>query len=127
MPVKPENRGRYPADWKAIVARIRERSGNCCEGTPMFPDCRIPNGAFKVKSTGEWTLNEDEAFAISELGDVVRVVLTTAHMDHVPEHCEDSNLRHLCQRCHLAWDHEHHQRNARATRRGRRALGDLFE
>lgn len=31
MPIKPENRRRYPKDWKAIVAAVRVRSGGRCE------------------------------------------------------------------------------------------------
>jgi len=31
MPIRPENRARYPKNWPEIVARIRERSGNRCE------------------------------------------------------------------------------------------------
>lgn len=41
MPIKPENRARYPANWDEIVAQVRERSGNRCEGSPAFPDCRV--------------------------------------------------------------------------------------
>lgn len=37
MPIKPENRGRYPADWSEIRARILARSGHCCE------QCRVAN------------------------------------------------------------------------------------
>ncbi|MFW6031668.1 MAG: hypothetical protein ACOC9T_03665, partial [Myxococcota bacterium] len=55
-----------------------------------------------------------------------RVVLTVAHLDHVPEHCEPENLRAMCQRCHLSYDAQHHARNARATRRAGRACGELF-
>lgn len=55
-----------------------------------------------------------------------KVVLTVAHLDHTPENCADENLKDMCQACHLAYDHEHHQRNARATRRARKADGDLF-
>lgn len=31
MPIKPENRGRYPKDWKQIRERILLRAGNRCE------------------------------------------------------------------------------------------------
>lgn len=31
MPIRPENRERYPADWKAISAAIKARAGNRCE------------------------------------------------------------------------------------------------
>jgi hypothetical protein len=107
MPIKPENRARYPANWKSIVAQVRERSGNRCEGSPRWPECRAENGE-PHPETGS------------------KVVLTTAHLDHVPENCDLSNLRHWCQRCHLVYDAEHHAQNARETRRARKAIGDMF-
>ncbi|WP_027815186.1 hypothetical protein [Paraburkholderia bannensis] len=39
MPIKPENRGRYPSNWKQIRAQILERAGNCCE------QCKVRNHA----------------------------------------------------------------------------------
>jgi len=32
------------------------------------------------------------------------VVLTVAHLDHTPEHCDDANLKAWCQRCHNTYD-----------------------
>lgn len=90
MPIKPENRNRYPTDWKKIRERILARAGNRCEF------CGIENH----------TLNERGKM----------VVLTIAHLDHTPENCTDSNLRALCQRCHLSYDARHHAENARKTR-----------
>lgn len=107
MPIRPENKARYPKNWKEIVAAVRERSGNRCEGSPDFPDCRAENGK-PHPVTGS------------------KVVLTTAHLDHVPEHCDLSNLRHWCQRCHLVYDAEHHAETARQTRRSRLAISELF-
>lgn len=49
------------------------------------------------------------------------------HADQYPENCDDDNLRAWCQRCHLAYDAEHHRANASATRRARKAIGDLFD
>ena len=54
MPIKPENRGRYPANWKEIRAAILERADNKCEF------CGIENYAVRDGS---------------------RVVLTIAHLD----------------------------------------------
>lgn len=107
MPIKPENRARYPGNWKAIVAAVRERSGNRCEGSPKWPDCRAANGE-QHPATGS------------------RVVLTTAHLDHQPENCDMANLRHWCQRCHLNYDHDHHRANAQATRRAKAGTLELF-
>ena len=35
------NRARYPKDWEAISASIRERAGNRCE----WPGCGVEQGA----------------------------------------------------------------------------------
>ncbi|MBX3588752.1 MAG: hypothetical protein KF796_19140 [Ramlibacter sp.] len=121
MPIKPENRHRYPANWPEIVDQVRERSGDRCEGSPAFPDCRRPNGWLLNKTTGELTNDGSlaEAWQLADGDKVVRIVLTTAHLDHVPEHCDLTNLRHWCQRCHLAYDQEHHLQTAYMARKAR--------
>jgi len=53
-------------------------------------------------------------------------VLTVAHLNHEPLDVRDENLKALCQRCHLRYDIEHHQANARRTRRAKKAHGELF-
>lgn len=107
MPIRPENRSRYPANWKEIVDQVRERSGNRCEGSPDYPDCRAANGE-QHPETGS------------------KVVLTTAHLDHVPEHCALSNLKHWCQRCHLHYDREHHAQTRYRVKREAAATSDMF-
>lgn len=128
MPIRPENRHRYPSDWKQIRARILERAGNRCEGSPASPDCRAKNGWYRNRTTGELTDNEMQVETWTAVdGDrATRIVLTIAHLDHTPENCDPSNLRAWCQRCHLAYDHMHHQRNASRTRKVGKAAGDLF-
>ncbi|WP_412027892.1 HNH endonuclease [Deinococcus yunweiensis] len=98
MPISAENRKRYPSEWKDIAQRIRDRAGNCCEGSPAYPDCRAQNG---------------EAHPVTGS----RVILTVAHLDHMPEHNDPSNLRALCQRCHNTYDSAHRAAN-RARGRG---------
>ena len=96
MPIKAENRAKYPPTWKAIRAVILERAGNNCEGSPLYPECRVRNYSLHPV-TGS------------------RVILTVAHLDHNPENCELTNLRAWCQRCHLAYDRDAHLRNAKKT------------
>lgn len=107
MPIKPENRNRYPRDWKAIRMAVLERAGGCCEGSPAYPDCRAKNGA-PHPVTGS------------------RVVLTVAHLDHTPETRELAQLRAWCQRCHLTYDAPIHVANARRTRAKRRRVVSSF-
>lgn len=109
MPIRPENRSRYPSDWKAISLRIRTRAGWICEGAPgIYDDCRAVHGE-PHPVTGS------------------HVVLTVAHLDHTPENVADDNLKALCQRCHLTYDAKHHAVNAAATRRRKAGILDLFE
>lgn len=104
MPIKPQNKHRYPANWDQIRAEILERAGHCCEGSPAYPECRAAN-----------YLTHPVTFS--------RVVLTIAHLDHNPENCDSGNLRAWCQRCHLRYDLEHHIKNARRTRQEKQRTG----
>lgn len=126
MPIRPENRSRYPANWRALREEVMRRAGNACEGSPRYPDCRVPNGAYRNVVTEAWT--HDPAVIADWLrhGQAsVCVVLTCAHFDHVVEHCAFDNLRAWCQRCHLTHDSKQHAQTAYATRRRGRAM-DLF-
>lgn len=111
MPIKPENRARYPKNWKTeVVPRIRARSGNRCECTG---ECGITHSIQPPEAT---TLR---CLAINGLPNPITgsiVVLTVAHLNHTPEDCRDEVLLHMCQGCHLRYDRDHHQRNARVTR-----------
>lgn len=137
MPIKPEKRALYPKDWPAISQRIRfERAKGRCE------QCGAPHGKVIARGEGEhrgtYMLADGTVHDASDgtrLGRArmseyqsrwVAVVLTVAHLDHDPTNSSDDNLRALCQRCHLAYDAAHHAANAAATRRARRATGDLF-
>jgi len=96
MPIRPENRDRYlkPKAWKALRVTILARAGNVCE----WEGCGAVNGQPHPK-TGS------------------KVVLTVAHLDHMPENNDPGNLRASCQKCHNSWDAAH-----RAAGRKARAL-----
>ena len=138
MPIKPENRARYPKDWPPIRAAILERAGHKCE------KCKAPNRTRIARGTGDddgtYMLDTADVYCAEtgrhlcqcrmsdyEVGRMVDVVLTIAHLDHVPENCAPENLRAWCQRCHLRYDQQHHQANAQATRMARMAVADLFD
>ena len=129
MPIKPENVHRYPPDWEDIRSQVLMRAGHRCE----WPGCGVPN-----HSVGYWErerfvivnvdLLEPRAYgAIAQYGHrLIRVVLTVAHLDHTPEHCELSNLRAWCQRHHLRYDLEHHRTTAYMTRHALAGDVELF-
>jgi len=139
VPIKPENRSRYPGNWPEIRERILARASNRCEQCSVANGDMIVRGIDKDAGTFQRFEGDGEVYAADDgklLGYCkaseycgckwTKVVLTIAHLDHAPENCADDNLKALCQRCHLAYDASHHAETARATRRSRKAIGDLF-
>ena len=122
MPIRPENKARYPKDWKSISRRIRERAGNKCE------NCGVKNGAFRNNTTGEVTTNlmQVETWDLCDGDKTARIVLTVAHLDHQPENCSDENLKAWCQRCHNRYDAPTRRLGIRERARSVKAAGDLF-
>jgi hypothetical protein len=94
MPIRPENRHRYPKDWALRSRFVRfVRAQNRCEW------CGADNGQ-PHPVTGS------------------RVVLTTAHVyDDRPEAASLLNLAALCQLCH-----NRHDAKARRERRRVRTI-----
>lgn len=147
MPIKPENRARYPKDWPAISRQAKERAGWRC----VHPGCTAHQYAvgFWVQEFGgrwvwkcEWP--RDSGFIGQSYADArevaagidwangecgpkpVVIVLTVAHLNHQPEDCRPENLAPMCQRHHLAHDLDHHRRTAYATRKAAAQTPDLF-
>jgi len=126
MPINPELKHLYPADWKAISQRIRfARAKGRCES------CDVPHGWFRALNG--WVLDPMLA-AIGLLGAVAafemklsKIILTTAHLDHDPTNNDENNLAALCQRCHLAHDLQHHLTSRRINREKATGQGRLFE
>lgn len=113
MPIRPENRARYPKDWKEISARIRfERAGGRCE---CAGECGGDHGSTCAALHGE---------PHPDTGSIV--VLTVAHLDHEPENCDDDNLKAMCQRCHNRYDAAMRRAGIRSRERAKMADGDLF-
>lgn len=120
----------YPANWKEIRASILLRADNRCE------KCRRPNGVVvMVGKTGIWKRLDawywfgSDGFRIGNPDDyydnhegtnpgyhAAKTILTISHQDHDPRNNDPSNLRALCQRCHLVHDAKEHANNARKTR-----------
>ena len=99
MPIRPENKARYPKNWKQIRQKILERADNKCEF------CGVENHSLRYR------VSEKDGLEIP-----TRVVLTIAHLDHTPENCDPSNLRALCQRCHNRYDAEHRKQTRSHTK-----------
>jgi hypothetical protein len=117
----PWDRDRYPSNWEEIVQAIAVRSRGCCE---CSGECEKHSGSCRA-------LNHEAHPNTGAL-----VILTTAHLWRGPcrDHhdagikCGDpAHLKHMCQRCHLAYDRELHTHNARVTRFRSKAHSDLFD
>ena len=115
MPIRPENRNRYPPSWREISQSIRfERAkGRCeCEGecgeAHIYERCDAEHGREHPVTRAT-------------------VVLTVAHLDHTPENNEPTNLRAMCQRCHNRYDAPMRRAGIRARRHDAQAVGDLFD
>lgn len=99
MPIKPENKARYPKDWKQIRLRVLERANNRCEM------CGVENHS-------EYVRKRD--------GKVIRHVLTIAHVyDEDPANCDMNNLKALCCFCHNGLDAKMRAEHARATKKSK--------
>lgn len=148
MPIKPENRHRYPPEWPEIRLQVLQRAGYRCE----WPGCRAQHHAlgrwvltlaghiFKPASgdylldlAGRAELPYRQARMLAqydgaEMRDepLLVIVLTVAHLDHTPEHCDLANLRAWCQRHHLAYDQDHHRQTAYMSRLASRQTLPLF-
>jgi 5-methylcytosine-specific restriction endonuclease McrA len=102
MPIKAENKNRYPKNWPEIREKIRMRANDKCE------TCGVVNHSRINKLTREICLSDEE--------DAIRVVCTVAHLDHTPENCGEENLKLLCQRCHNRYDIKHRKETRLNTR-----------
>lgn len=143
MPIRDENKARYPDDWKMISRSVRGVAGNVCQA------CGVENGRLIYRGSHElrpaWRYADDPVFMPSRCpfdgsdipgttwddfdkakGKPVKVVLTVAHLDHQPENCDPSNLRAWCQRCHNAYDAPMRRAGISARSKARLAMKDLF-
>lgn len=123
--------------------RILARAGNCCER------CGKPNRSQVATTSGRgifgywmvWALIDADGSVVGQWTDdraqwasvetysefsgqfrAIRVVLTVAHLNHVPGDDRDENLAALCQWCHLIHDRDHHKRSRETRKDGARPL-----
>lgn len=142
MPIKPENRALYPKDWPEISRQAKERAGWKCQ----HPGCLARQYSIGIwwreDGVHRWaeqyppepTYSEARQVAAEAFWEVqhvggepcIVIVLTVAHLNHDPTDCRPENLAAMCQRHHLAYDHDHHRANAQATRRAKAGTLELF-
>jgi hypothetical protein len=141
MPIKPENKALYPANWRELSDAAKATARYTCQ----HPGCTARHYAVGYWKGEAWielapppanvgvfrgwgTLRQRAAeMQWSKTGDdpqadikVIVIVLTTAHLDHDPSNCAPENLSPMCQRHHLRYDQQHHNESAYMTRMGKR-------
>jgi hypothetical protein len=139
MPIRADLRHFYGREWRLVTRpRILARAENRCE------QCGVPNhvevtrvGGFWLEAGASWALGAfrrwrtaagaewSAGVTLGRAGILrdppgrmrrVRIVLSTAHVNHQAGDDRDGNLKALCQWCHLNYDLRHHH-ETRATRK----------
>lgn len=116
MPIRPENRDRYGADWPEFSLSIRRDRAEwrCeCEG-----ECGMPGHA-AAGGRCENRHGKPSVYTGS------KVVLTVAHLNHIPEQRDPDTVKAMCQGCHLWYDREHHAETRRAARAEQESQDEL--
>lgn len=103
MPIKKENKAKYPKNWKEISEDIRfNRADGRCEV------CGAINYSYVNRINRELCLPDEY--------NAIRIVLTVAHLDHNPENCDYDNLKAMCQKCHNNYDVDHRRHTRMKTK-----------
>ena len=112
MPIKAENRSKYPKEWPLISRLIRKyRAGGRCECTG---ECGTKHYVDPSQVEVRCAARNGEPHPVTGS----KVVLTVAHLDHNPANNRESNLKAMCQRCHLRYDKNEDPRSDMAPTSG---------
>jgi len=125
MPIRPENKHRYPDNWTEIREQRLQQANNRCENCGVINHAwgyRDENGDFcqlvrsDLMAEGYTKTPFDYITDEGKQVKVIEIVLTIAHLDHTPENNGPENLRAWCQKCHLDYDSVHHQQQRALNR-----------
>jgi hypothetical protein len=131
MPIHKDNEIHYPGgsirspEWASIKAFMRARAGDRCEicsvknhdyGFRRHDGTFVP-APYLDPQGPHW----NGIVSINILTDegsrrLFRIVCTVAHMDHGLTDHSASNLKFLCQKCHLSHDAKAHAESRRARK-----------
>lgn len=137
----PCDYSKYPSNWKseirpAILERAEYKCEECGVGNKLW-GYRDKEGHFYSSQLIEDTLENN---GVDMFDDVlsncydkkgnptkpIQIVLTIAHLDNDLSNNNYSNLKALCQRCHLRRDIDHHKKTSRETRNNKKGFQNLF-
>lgn len=122
----PVNRKDYGPDWDDIAHEVKAAADWCCEwcGAPHLQVIRRTGQEwgqwqrveFITETTGAQVETSQLSWKRLKYHRLVRVILTTAHLDRDHRNHDRNNLAALCQRCHLRHDIRQHIANRRYGR-----------
>lgn len=114
MPIRPENRSRYPKTWKTMVASARERSGDRCECDGR---CGLDHEGGRCSAVNY------QPHPVTGS----KVVLTLAHEHGVPlEETSIERMFHACQQCHNRYDAPMRRAGIQQRAKAAMAIADMF-
>ena len=114
MPIRPENKARYPKTWKAMVAQAAARSGGRCECDGKCGQAHEGGRCDAINRQPH-----------PQTGSIV--VLTLAHEHGVPlEETDIARMFHAAPRCHNRYDAPMRRAGIKERARAGSALADLF-
>lgn len=140
MPIRPENRARYPSDWKLRSRFVRLfRAKGKCEWCGVEQYSLVERGVGR-QVTAAYPSHAEARQAMADMyatrygveGEAPCpwsiVVLTTAHVfDDRPEASGLLNLAALCQRCHNNHDAKARRQGIKDRREAESGQGRIFE
>ncbi|MEA5467020.1 HNH endonuclease signature motif containing protein [Leptothoe sp. PORK10 BA2] len=125
----PMDRSLYPANWDELALQIKTEANWCC--TDCGRPCRQPGEALSAlyeRLPDSWKPLWWEADGDVRAPRPGRFKLTVAHLDHVPQNNQPSNLRALCAPCHGTYDLKQmgRKRVLKAERNGQLRTDDIL-
>jgi hypothetical protein len=122
----PIRKSEYHPKWTLISRLIRlHRANNRCEECGLQNGRiikRLKGGDFRTPSAAEWDVyhsklrNQYNKVQALKVAGLTKVVLTVAHLDQDRNNNRFSNLKALCQCCHLKIDKGQHIANRKYGR-----------
>jgi len=134
----PCDYSKYPKYWKTkIRPEILQRAEKYCERIdkilPCCENCGVENRAIGWRDDDgnfiHCTTYEEvtkRGFGFYQTSGYLRIILTISHLDHNTENNDYSNLKALCQRCHLKHNKEFHSVNRKEAIKKKKGLQELF-
>lgn len=122
----PVDYKKYPSNWfSEIRPKILSRSEHRCEKCKVKDRTWVSRGIYnddKVYqySTGEIHKEDNGNYVTTDFKEgiwskSIKIVLTIAHLDQNVENNNESNLKALCQKCHLNHDRNDNRKKYRNT------------